>query len=51
MIAPADVPAMRGKRYCARARTSSAPMNAMPFTPPPSITRSARGEAFVMGRA
>src|SRR5699024_560781 len=42
---------MRGKRYPASARTSSAPTNAMPLTPPPSMTRSARSGSGAMVRA
>src|ERR1700722_18157396 len=40
-IAPALVPATRGKEYPASARTDTAPTMAIPLTPPPSSARSA----------
>ncbi len=40
-IDPAEVPATRGNVYPASCSTLTAPTRAIPFTPPPSSTRSA----------
>src|SRR5215469_14058483 len=50
-MAPALVPATRGKEYPASSRTSTAPARPIPLTPPPSRARSARSCGRCSGSA